>query len=130
MTRGKYRFVARSVISGENNHRTTLKKSDLPLIMELLGSGMEHKEIAEKFEVSKSTIGRIAIGKHWLCKTDQDERYITKRRGATVSVDPAEEERYAEAKKLVFSGVLVREALMEVGMTKEQWISHVAMEGG
>ena len=129
MTRGKYRFVARSVISGENNHRTTLKKSDLPLIMELLGSGLHHKEIAAKFEVSRSTIDRIALGTHWLCQ-EQDERYITKRRGATVSVDPAEEERYAEAKKLVFSGVLVREALMEVGMTKEQWISHVAMEGG
>ena len=124
----KYRFAPRIKQLGARNHNATLEKSDLPLIMDLLNSGMIRKEVAEKFEVGKSTIDRIANGKHWLCREDQDERYITTKRCGKARINPEEDARYIEAKKLVFSGLKIREALQEVGMSYEQWLRRVAIE--
>ena len=124
----KYRFAPRMNQSGSRNHNATLEKSDLPLIMDLLNSGMIRKEVAEKFEVGKSTIDRIANGKHWLCREDQDERYITTKRCGKARINPEEDERYVAAKQLVFSGLKIREALQEVGLSYEQWMRRIDIE--
>ena len=123
----KYRFAPRMNQTGGRNHNAALERADLPLIMDLLNSGMPRKEIAEKFEVGKSTIDRIANGKHWLCR-DQDEKYITAKRCSKARINPEEDARYIEAKKLVFSGVLIRDALAEVGMSYEQWKRRIDIE--
>ena len=124
----KYRFVPRPTTIGSRNHNAALGREDLPLIMDLLNSGMPRKEIAAKFEVARTTIDRIANGKHWLCREDQDERYITAKRCSKARINPEEDARYVEAKKLVFSGLRIGEALAEVGMTKEEWYRRVDIE--
>lgn len=44
---------------GEDHPRARLSDHDVELIRELAGGGMLYAEIAEKFEISKVTVGRI-----------------------------------------------------------------------
>lgn len=64
----KYRYAEREAARGVLNHNAKLTHADLPLITGLLREGLSRKVIAEKFEVSKPTIQRIADGTHWLCR--------------------------------------------------------------
>ena len=123
----KYRFAPRMNQSGSRNHNAALERSDLPLIMDLLNSGMPRKEIAVKFEVARTTIDRVANGKHWLCQ-EQDEKYVKTKPCQRARIKPEEDERYVAAKQLVFSGLRIGEALAEVGMTKEEWYRRVDIE--
>lgn len=45
--------------------RAALEESDIPLIRQLLDSGMTQAEIADKFDVTRFTIGNIKKGKTW-----------------------------------------------------------------
>ena len=38
---------------------------DASLIRELIGHGLRHRDIAEKFDVSRSTVTHIATGRLW-----------------------------------------------------------------
>jgi predicted transcriptional regulator len=67
MTR-KYEYGERLSARGGLNHNARLERSDLPLIQGLLRDGLTQAEIAEKFEVSKSLIRRVAIGELWICR--------------------------------------------------------------
>lgn len=44
---------------GENHQRALISDHDVELIRELAEGGMRYTEIAEKFEISKVTVGRI-----------------------------------------------------------------------
>ena len=50
---------------GENSSRSKLKESDIPQIRELLNKGLTHKEIGDKFGVSKHAIGNINLNRRW-----------------------------------------------------------------
>ena len=66
--RGKYEYSERPSASGALNHNATLEPSDYGLIMGLLADGMPRRTVAEKFEISKTTLQRIIAGTHWLCR--------------------------------------------------------------
>lgn len=55
----------RGINAGEKNNQAKLEESDIPLILELLRDGMDVAVIAEKFDVSVSTIKRIKYGLSW-----------------------------------------------------------------
>lgn len=51
---------------GPKKHgREKLDAEDIPIIRELIADGMIIKEIAQKFEVSISTIWKIGAGQSW-----------------------------------------------------------------
>jgi IS30 family transposase len=50
---------------GEKNGNATLNESSIREIRELLNIGMSAREIAEKYNVHKTTIGCIRRGKTW-----------------------------------------------------------------
>ena len=71
----KYAYGERLLARGELNHNATLERGDYALIKDLIDYGMPRKEIAEKFEISKTTMQRIAVGKHWLCKENENATF-------------------------------------------------------
>lgn len=50
---------------GEKSARSKLKECQVYEIRELLRSGMTHREIGEKYNVSKHTIGNINLNRRW-----------------------------------------------------------------
>ena len=50
---------------GENNISAKLKEYDIPYIRKMVNKGIDRDTIAEVYEVSKSTIARIAVNKGW-----------------------------------------------------------------
>lgn len=55
----------RGTNAGEKNNQAKLEETDIPLIVALLQDGLGVAEVAEKFEVSISTIKRIKYGLTW-----------------------------------------------------------------
>lgn len=52
---------------GERHPRAKFKDSDIPDILELRRRGFTLKEIAQKYGVHLSTIGKITTNKNWSC---------------------------------------------------------------
>lgn len=50
---------------GERHHRAKLTQDDVTLIMECHGQGISTRKLAEKFEVSQSTVAKIVRGASW-----------------------------------------------------------------
>jgi hypothetical protein len=62
MNKGRH---SRYSVCGEMHPMAKLKKCDVENIRVLISEGLSHREIANKFGVSKSLIGAICQGKIW-----------------------------------------------------------------
>ena len=58
-------LTGRHDISGEKSHRSKLKECEVVIIIKMINLGMRNKDIAEKYEVTPSTISYIRKGKTW-----------------------------------------------------------------
>jgi uncharacterized protein YjcR len=58
-------MTTQSAVQGERNGRCRLEQDDIPIIRALHADGMTQREIAEKFQVAKSTISAIITRRKW-----------------------------------------------------------------
>ena len=66
-----YRTGLRSGFLGSSNGRSKIKDSNLAKIAQMRANGSSHREIGERFGVTKSTIQAILSGKKWPHKKAQ-----------------------------------------------------------
>lgn len=55
-----------NTLAGERVSWSKLSNADIPQIIELRRQGLTHKQIADKYGVSRQAIGKIFEGKQWL----------------------------------------------------------------
>jgi len=58
-------MTTQSAVQGERKGRCRLEQDDIPIIRALHADGMTQREIAEKFQVDKSTIRAIITRRKW-----------------------------------------------------------------
>jgi len=70
----KTEYKRKESISGSKNNRAKLKEQDIPKIKQMLKEGICHREIAEKFGVSKGPISGISLGRNWTHVGDETNK--------------------------------------------------------